>query len=36
MFYGFTPIVGGLFIMDLECEKGVYNINAKRLKKIDN
>jgi hypothetical protein len=36
MFYGFAPIVGGLFIMDLEREKDVFNISAKRLKKTDN
>ena len=36
MVYGFAPIVGGLFIMDLEREKDVFNVNAKRLKKTDN
>jgi hypothetical protein len=36
MFYGYAPIVGGLFIMDLEREKDAFNINAKRLKKTDN
>ena len=35
MFYGYAPIVGGLFMMDLEREKDVFNINAKRLKKTD-
>ena len=36
MFYGFAPMIGGLFILDLEHEKVVYNINAKCLKKTDN
>jgi len=35
MFYGFAPIVGGLFILNLECENDVFNVNAKRLKKAD-
>ena len=35
MFYGFAPMIGGLFILDLESEEEVYNINVKRLKKID-
>lgn len=36
MLYGFAPIIGGLFNMNLECEKHVYNINVKRLKRTDN
>ena len=35
MFYGFAPIVGGLFILNLECGNDVFNVNAKRLKKAD-
>ena len=35
MFYGFAPIVGGLFILNLECGNDVFNIEAKRLKKAD-
>lgn len=35
MFYGFAPIVGGLFILNLECENDVFNVNAKCLKKAD-
>src|ERR1041384_8303576 len=35
IFYGFAPIVGGLFILNLECENDVFNMNAKRLKKAD-
>jgi hypothetical protein len=31
MFYGFAPIVGGLFILNLECENDVFNVEAKRL-----
>ena len=36
MFYGFAPMIAGLFTLDLEHEKVVYNINAKCLKKTDN
>ena len=35
MFYGFAPVVNGLFILDLECGNDVYNIDAKRLKKTE-
>jgi hypothetical protein len=35
MFYGFVPIIGGLFVLNLECENDVYNIEAKCLKKTD-
>ena len=35
MFYGFAPIVGGLFILNLECGNDVFNVNAKCLKKAD-
>ena len=35
MFYGFAPIVGGLFILNLECGNDVFNVEAKRLKKAD-
>ena len=35
MFYGFAPVVNGLFILDLECGNDVYNIDAKCLKKIE-
>jgi hypothetical protein len=36
MFYGSAPMIGELFILDLEREMEVYNINAKCLKKTDN
>jgi hypothetical protein len=32
MFYGFAPIVGGLFILNLEYENDVFNIEAKLSK----
>jgi hypothetical protein len=32
IFYGFAPVVGGLFIMDLECGDEVLSVDAKRLK----
>jgi hypothetical protein len=35
MFYGYAPIVGGLFILNLECGNDVFNVNAKCLKKVD-
>jgi hypothetical protein len=35
MFYGFAPTLGGLFILNIECENDVYNIEAKRIKKAD-
>jgi hypothetical protein len=35
MFYGFAPMVNGLFILDLDCSSDVLNVNAKRLKKTD-
>ena len=35
MFYGYAPIVGGLFILNLECGNDVFNMNAKCLKKAD-
>jgi transposase InsO family protein len=35
MFYGYAPIVGGLFILNLECGNDVFNVNAKCLKKAD-
>ena len=35
MFYGFAPIVSGLFIMDLECSNDVFNVSTKHLKKTD-
>ena len=35
MFYGFAPIVGGLFILNLECGNDVFNVEAKCLKKAD-
>jgi hypothetical protein len=30
IFYGHAPIYDGLFIMNLESDKNIYNINAKR------
>jgi hypothetical protein len=35
IFYSHAPIVDGLFIMNLESDKNVYNINAKRQKTND-
>ena len=35
MYYGFAPLVNGLFIMDLDCSNDIYNIEAKRLKKTE-
>jgi hypothetical protein len=35
MFYGYAPIVGGLFILNLECGNDVFNVNAEHLKKAD-
>ena len=35
MFYGFAPLVGGLFILDLDCRSDVYNIETKRIKLSD-
>src|SRR3954471_3793661 len=32
MFYGFAPLVGGLFILDLDYRSNVYNIDTKRIK----
>ena len=32
MFYGFAPLVGGLFILDLHCRNDVFNIETKRIK----
>jgi hypothetical protein len=35
IFYGHTPIIDGLFIMNLESERNVNNINAKLQKTND-
>jgi hypothetical protein len=35
IFYGHAPIIDGLFIMNLESERNVYNINAKCRKTND-
>jgi hypothetical protein len=35
IFYGHAPIIDELFIMNLESERNVYNINAKRQKTND-
>jgi hypothetical protein len=35
MFYGHTPIIDGLFIMNLECERNDFNIDAKHPKTND-
>jgi hypothetical protein len=35
IFYVHAPIIDGLFIMNLESDKNVYNINAKRRKTND-